>query len=141
MLSEKDKVKYREILGSLNQYLLKRFNYIKPPARFGLSEKYMDVKRVKVDLYLRFFDVKPLREKPTIVIARIGFREQRNGHGRAFLQFISEIAVKYQYEFIELESCNSNSRAFAKKFGFTFLDAKETDCRIEAEKLRTYFYQ
>jgi len=141
MLTEKDKVKYCEILGFLNQYLLKRFDYIKPPATFGISENLMDAKRVKMDLYLRFFDLKELRERPTIVIARIGFREKRSGHGRAFLQFISEIAVKYQYEFIELESCNSNSRAFAKKFGFTFLDANETDCRIESEKLRSYFYK
>ncbi|HDX8903690.1 TPA: hypothetical protein RQN97_001659 [Klebsiella michiganensis] len=52
------------------------------------------------------------------MIARIGFENQRNGHGTSLLKVLTKVAKKYGYNYIAIESVNSNSKAFALNFGF-----------------------
>jgi hypothetical protein len=128
-------MKYQIILNSLNDYLTHTFDYQRSFAHFGLSNNVISAKRKKVDLHLRFFDDPKIREKPTIVIARIGFHKERVGYGKHFMRFISEIAREHKYEFIEFESYNYKSAQFAKSLGFTFLGEDE---KIAVLKLRNW---
>lgn len=127
-------------MHTINAYLQETFQYKKPMAHFGLTEDTIRADRVKFDIYLRLYDVPERRPLPTMVIARIGFREKRKGNGTAFLRFITGIAVKYGYKVIEFECCNDNCKAFAGNFGFKFdIPDRPMDCRQEVDKLATYF--
>jgi GNAT superfamily N-acetyltransferase len=53
----------------------------------------------------------------TLVIARIGFKAHRRGHGRKFINFLVECASILGYRKIGLECTNERSNAFGKKFG------------------------
>lgn len=72
----------------------------------------------KNEFYLRF---KPQTGWPenSIVIARIGFSEQRVGHGTNFLRFLVEHSQKYGIDNIFIEYANENCGKFAQKYGFT----------------------
>src|SRR5262245_14668048 len=100
--------KYEPIVERLNTYLISKFSYRRPPADFhSVKKNVIEVRRKKVDLYIRLFDDRSDRRTPTIVIARIGFDKSRKGYGTDLLRFITQIAFVYHYSKIELESCMS----------------------------------
>ena len=54
----------------------------------------------------------------------MGFKKTRKGNGTHFLSFLKDIAMKYDYDYIGLESTNDNSSAFAEHFNFKDLGDK-----------------
>lgn len=94
-------------------------------------------KNKRVDLYLRIRKVKSLFPPDCLIIARIGFRKERVGHGTHFVQFLTEIAVKYGFKHIGLESTNEKSSSFAEKLGFQSID--DSDYVASVEDLVSYF--
>lgn len=109
-----------EFCLELNSYLQHNFSLKRPPAynNFNIT---INAKRSKFDLYFRY---KPGNEK-ILVIARIGFKEQRKGNGTRLLKFISEIADKHGIETVSLECVNENSYNFGIKLGFSDVGNKE----------------
>ena len=80
----------------------------------------------KYDLYFRLFphpDAGWPRE--TLVIARIGFKNERKGHGRSLLTFVTDLAPEIGYKHIAIECANENSSAFGKRFGLQPMDERE----------------
>ncbi|OYU09129.1 MAG: hypothetical protein CFE47_01910 [Pseudomonas sp. PGPPP1] len=70
------------------------------------------------ELYLRVTPPKGgIWDSDTLVIARIGFKEHRRGHGRNFMAFLVESAGSIGYSKIGLECTNDKSDAFGKRFG------------------------
>lgn len=114
-----------EILDTINHWLHEQiFPYKRPSAQ--LCEQVITpvnafriiTNKKKFDLYFRFGQTWVKSEEKTIVIARIGFENQRNGYGTSLLKLLTKIARKYGYNYIAIESVNSDSRAFALNFGF-----------------------
>ncbi|EJL74413.1 hypothetical protein [Chryseobacterium populi] len=130
--------KYDTILEILHDYICNRFGYRRPDIDFGLNRNIIWMDRKKVDFYLRFFEGLPHRKIPTIVIARLFFHDTRAGHGSDFLMLITRIAVQFGYEFIELECCNENAKAFGEKLGFDF-DSTGQNCCISVSALAQNF--
>jgi GNAT superfamily N-acetyltransferase len=79
----------------------------------------VDINRVAVRLYLRFTASK-IGPGNTVVIAVIGFRDQRRGHGTRLLAKLVEIANRYDITSIGVEQTSSKPgiQNFLKKFGF-----------------------
>lgn len=95
--------------------------------RYGLKRQCVDARhptvgvlRAAVDLYLRFH-VGESWPVGSVVIARIGFRATRRGHGTALLQKLVEMAPTYGYQTIEIEQTGPDAsiQNFVRKFGFT----------------------
>ncbi|ENU93977.1 hypothetical protein F971_00415 [Acinetobacter vivianii] len=72
------------------------------------------------DLYLRFgkYAYAVHKDKKYIVVARIGFRKQKNGYGTTLLKELCIFGEKFGYEYLEIERPNSDCQAFMKKLGF-----------------------
>jgi hypothetical protein len=102
-----------DFCNELNRYLQDNYSLKRPPAHCNI--KTVDARRSKFDLYFRY---KPLDENQ-LVIARIGFKEQKKGHGTKLLKFLSEIIQSHGIESIILECVNENSYNFGIKMGFT----------------------
>jgi hypothetical protein len=97
---------------------------------FGYSERwvkrYLNVGRgptlnaytLKYDLYFRLFP-KPETGWPreTLVLARIGFKDERKGHGRRLLTLVTGLSSEIGYQHIGIECANENSKAFGRRFG------------------------
>lgn len=79
----------------------------------------VDINRVAVRLYLRFTASK-IAPGNTVVIAVIGFRDQRRGHGTRLLAKLVEIANRYDITSIGVEQTSSKPgiQNFLRKFGF-----------------------
>ncbi|KJH55240.1 GNAT family N-acetyltransferase [Acinetobacter calcoaceticus] len=73
-----------------------------------------------IDLYLRFgtYSRNNHNDKKYIVVARIGFKKQKNGYGTALLKELCNFGEKFGYEYLEVECPNPNCQAFMKKLGF-----------------------
>ncbi|UUD64504.1 GNAT family N-acetyltransferase [Pseudomonas seleniipraecipitans] len=104
----------------LKEHLKKRFDYKRLRVSQSLSRTVF-AKTAKYELYFR---VTPLAsnhgwDNHTLVIARICFRDQRQGHGTALLQFLVDIAGKLPYTHIGIEQANPDATAFGTRFGFT----------------------
>jgi hypothetical protein len=54
-----------------------------------------------------------------LTLARIGFSEQRSGHGKALLERLVTLAPIFGYQYIAIERANMNSAAFSKRMGLT----------------------
>ncbi|KAA6332771.1 hypothetical protein EZS27_018750 [termite gut metagenome] len=106
------------ILDSVNKYLKETFRFKRNVATFGLDNRTIIVRIKPINLYLRLMDEDGFWFASTIVIARLGFQQERIGHGADFLRFISKIAVEHRYRYIGLESTNAKSTAFGLKYGF-----------------------
>lgn len=109
-----------ELCKLVNHYLMEKFPYRKEPASLGISRNTIYVYRASIELYLRF---KPRYLKPidpnALVIARMGFRRQREGYGTDLLRFLVRHAVDFGIDTIVIESPHSESiQAFGKKFEF-----------------------
>jgi len=103
----------------LEDYLKQRFGYKTPAVTFGLPRYLVSARRKKYDLYLRVTppncDFWP---SDTLVIARIGFHQQRKGHGTHLMSFFVSNADRFGFTHIGIESMNPNSSAFAAALGF-----------------------
>jgi hypothetical protein len=106
------------LLESLNQYLKEQFGFSSDEATFGVGKQTIDVRTKPISLYMRLMDIEGFWFASTIVIARLGFQEERIGHGTNFLQFISKVAKEYGYKYIGLECTNAKSTAFGLRYGF-----------------------
>jgi len=91
----------------------------------------------RVELYLRVQRVGYIFPPDCLIIARISFRKERAGNGTHLARFLSEIAVKYGFRYIGIESVNEKSKAFAEKSGFYSIDG--SNYAVSVEDLTTYF--
>ncbi|CAH0647340.1 MULTISPECIES: GNAT family N-acetyltransferase [Pseudomonas] len=77
------------------------------------------------DLYFRLFpSLRVGWPRETLVIARLYFVEQRQGHGRSLLNWLVKLAPEIGYKYIAIEAANENSSAFGKRFGFELKNGK-----------------
>lgn len=113
------------LIPHLREFLLKRFTY-KPryiQQRVTNSFGTISARTKQFDLYFRLFsqpdDICP---RDCLVIARIGFKQQRAGHGRALIELLVELAPQFGYRFLAVECANANSSAFAERLGFSPYD-------------------
>lgn len=112
-------------LNNINEFLVPILKCKTQPAKFcdrleAREANYrIQVVRADVDLYLRFGKTwASTNKEKSIVLARIGFRQNRKGIGAKFLLLINRLAQQYNYQYIAIECTNENSRAFAERFGF-----------------------
>jgi hypothetical protein len=93
----------------------------------------IDINRVAVRLYLRFTALK-IGPGNTVVIAVIGFRGERRGHGTRLLAKLVEIANRYDITSVGIEQTSSEPgiQNFVRKFDFTnYIDARNWIVSIE----------
>ncbi|AQR69561.1 hypothetical protein BZG29_15385 [Janthinobacterium sp. LM6] len=109
---------FTQFSDEIDTYFRKRFHY-KSRCAYA-RHPTVDIRRAAVKLYLRFRvgDSWPVG---SIVIAVIGFRNQRRGQGRALLNKLVEMSSTYGYQNIEIEQTGTDVsiQAFVRKFGFT----------------------
>jgi len=113
---------YEEIRKEIDIYLMKRFKY-HVSLVYLTPDNVINIRRnSRIDLYLRIRKVESLFPSDCLIIARISFRKERVGHGTHFVRFLLEIAIKYEFHHIGIESVNEKSRTFAEKLGFYPID-------------------
>ncbi|HCA5038192.1 TPA: GNAT family N-acetyltransferase [Acinetobacter baumannii] len=73
-----------------------------------------------IDLYLRFgeYAFAEHKDKKYIVVARIGFKKQKNGYGTALIKELCNFGEKFGYEYLQIECPNQDCQASMKKLGF-----------------------
>ncbi|WP_436914097.1 GNAT family N-acetyltransferase [Acinetobacter schindleri] len=113
------------ILKSMEQYISSTLGYTLEKLRFPIDFGFTDPEGTARctlffcqdldDIYLRF---RCYEGEKFIEIAKVGFNKVKNGNGTALLLTLLNIAEKYEYERIFIESPNENSTAFAEKLGF-----------------------
>lgn len=128
---------YEAICQEIDNYLMERFKY-------RLSLLYLTPDNIivcrqnsRVGLYLRIRKVKSLFPPDCLIIARISFSKERAGHGKHFLRFLTEIAIKYGFKYIGIESVNEKSSSLAEKLGFQPIDG--SNYVISIENIISYF--
>jgi len=122
---------YEEIRNEIDNYLMKRFKY-RVPLLYLTPDNIIVARRNKrVDLYLRIRRVESIFPPDCLIIARICFRKERIGNGAHFIRFLSQIALKYRFKYIGIESVNDKSRSFAEKLGFYSIDGFNYAVSIE----------
>jgi len=122
---------YEEIRKEIDSYLMKRFKYRLSLVYLTPDNIIVTRRNKRVDLYLRIRRVESIFPPDCLIIARIGFRKERIGNGTHFVHFLSEIAVKYGFKYVGIESTNEKSRAFAEKLGFYSIDGFNYAVSIE----------
>lgn len=128
---------YEEIRTEIDNYLMKRFKYRLPLVYLTPDNIIVTRRNKRVDLYLRIRREESLFPPDCLIIARIGFQKERAGHGSHFMRFLSEIALKYGFRHIGIESVNDKSRTFAEKLGFYSIDG--FNYTVSVESLISYF--
>lgn len=113
---------YEEIRKEIDTYLMRRFKYRLSLVYLTPDNIIVTRRNKRVDLYLRIRRVTSIFPPDCLIIARIGFRKERIGNGTHFVHLLSEIALKYGFKYIGIESVNDKSRAFAEKLGFYSID-------------------
>ena len=113
------------ILKSMEQYVSSTLRHNLRKLKFPIDFRFTDPKgtvsctlffcKGRDDIYLRF---RCYKGEKFIEIAKVGFNKVKNGNGTALLLTLLDIAEKYEYERIFIESPNENSTAFAEKLGF-----------------------
>jgi len=129
--------KYEEIRKEIDTYLMERFKYRLSLVYLALDNIVATRRNNRVDLYLRIRRIESLFPPDCLIIARIGFRKERIGHGSHFVRFLAGIALKYDFKHIGIESTNDKSASFAEKLGFHSIDS--FNYTISVEKLICYF--
>lgn len=123
---------YEEIRTAIDKYLILRFKY-RLSLVYLTSDKVVATRRnSRIDLYLRIRRKESLFPPNCLIIARIGFKKERIGHGTHFVYFLSEVATKYGFRYIGIESVNDKSRSFAEKLGFSPIDSTNYVISIES---------
>lgn len=128
---------YEAIRQEIDSYLMKRFKYRLPLLYLTFDNIIATRKNKRVDLYLRIRKVESIFPPDCLIIARIGFRKERIGHGAHFVRSLTEIAMKYGFIHIGLESTNKKSSSFAEKLGFQSIDG--SNYMASVEDLVSYF--
>lgn len=113
---------YEEIRKEIDSYLMRRFKYRLSLVYLTPDNIIVTRRNKRVDLYLRIRRVASIFPPDCLIIARICFRKERIGNGTHFVCFLSQIALKYGFRYIGIESVNDKSRAFAEKLGFYSID-------------------
>lgn len=128
---------YEEIRTEIDEYLMQRFKY-RRSLLYLTPDNIIVCRRVtRINLYLRLRRKKSLFPSNTLIVARLGFRKERIGHGTHFIYFLSKIALKYNFSHIGLESANDKSKTFAEKLGFHSING--INYSISVESLISYF--
>lgn len=128
---------YEEICKAIDIYLMKRFGYRRSLVYLTPDNIVTTRRNSRIDLYLRIRRKESLFPPDCLIIARIGFRKERIGHGTHFVRFLTEIALKYGFKHIGIESTNDKSRVFAEKLGFYPID--RFNYAVSVEILTSYF--
>lgn len=128
---------YEAIRQEIDNYLMERFKYRLSLLYLTLDNIVATLKNKRVDLYLRIRKVESIFPSDCLIIARIGFRKERVGHGTHFVCFLTEIAVKYDFKYIGIESTNEKSSSLAEKLGFQSIDGSNYVASVE--DLISYF--
>lgn len=113
---------YEAIREEIDIYLMKRYKYRQSLVYLTPDNIVSTRRNSRVDLYLRIRKVESLFPPDCLIIARIGFQKERIGHGSHFVRILAEIALKYGFKYIGIESTNEKSNAFAEKLGFHSID-------------------
>ncbi|MDR1202224.1 MAG: GNAT family N-acetyltransferase [Tannerellaceae bacterium] len=122
---------YEEVRTAIDTYLMKRFKYRLSLVYLTPDSIIVCRRASRVELYLRIRRTESLFPCDCLIIARIRFRKERIGHGTHFVRFLSEIALKYGFKHIGIESVNEKSRSFAEKLGFLSIDSSNYVISIE----------
>lgn len=128
---------YEEIREAIDIYLMKRFRSRCSLVYLTPDNIVTTLRNSQIDLYLRMRRIESLFPPDCLIIARISFKKERIGHGSHFVRFLTEIALKYGYRYIGIESTNEKSSSFARKLGFQSIDS--SNYAIPVENLRYYF--
>lgn len=128
---------HEAIRQEIDSYLMKLFKYHLSLVYLTPDNIIITRRNKRIDLYLRIRKVKSLFPPDCLIIARISFRKERVGYGTHFVQFLTEIAVKYGFKHIGLESTNEKSSSFAEKLGFQSIDG--SNYVVSVEDLISYF--
>lgn len=111
-----------ELMPYLAGFILDRFIYKPQYVQRNLWRSFATVSAFtkKYGIYIRMFG-RPdsFWPRECLVLARIGFKQQRAEHGRALVKLLVELAPKLGYRYIAIECANLNSSAFAERLGFT----------------------
>jgi hypothetical protein len=125
------KSEIQQFENALKVYLKENFNYKRLSNGLSFINNNLMFHTKKFDLYMRYKPNYEPWEKDTLVIAKIGFIEQKNGHGTSLIKFLLEKSNKYGFKFLAIESANKNSSAFAKKLGFKEIKENQWSASIE----------
>lgn len=128
---------YEEIREEIDIYLMKRFKYRRSLVYLTPDNIVTTRRNSRIDLYLRIRKVESLFPPNCLIIARISFQKERIGHGSHFVRLLAEIALKYSFKHIGIESTNEKSASFARKLGFQSIDG--SNYAVAIEKLISYF--
>ena len=128
---------YEEIRKEIDIYLMKRFKYRLSLVSLTPDNIVTTRRNSLIDLYLRIRKVESLFPPDCLIVARICFQKERIGHGSHFVRFLAEIALKYGFKHIGIESTNEKSSSFAKKLGFYSIDG--FNYAISVKNLLSYF--
>jgi len=115
----------REIVcRHLNRFLMRRFGLRTEPVWGTPFTDTLTCMRAAVDLYLRVIITGEHRwPDRTIVLARIGFRRQRVGHGTATVKVLRDVGRRLGFNYLGIECPNTASTAFGLKLGFRPYDS------------------
>ena len=130
-------IEYEELKNDIDRYLMERFKYRRSLVYLTVDNVITTRRNSRIDLYLRIRKVESLFPPDCLIIARLGFSKERIGHGTHFLQFLTEVARKYNYKYIGFECANAKSSAFAKKLVFYAIDGE--NYVVIVDNLISYF--
>lgn len=116
-----------EISGLVRKFAIGKFGYKRVyvsstvlNSRMSQASVTITLRQSLVDLYLRFgkYAFADQKDNKYIVVARIGFKKQKNGYGTALLKELCFFGNKFGYEYLQIECPNKECQAFMKKLGF-----------------------
>ncbi|MCO8310905.1 hypothetical protein [Pseudomonas mandelii] len=109
----------------VKSFYCQRFQDAAQDLKIRQNNVTVRVKSEWKDLYIR---IQPMRDgRVKLIIARISFSERRAGHGTALVAHLAQSAPNLGHEYIEIESVNDESKAFAIRLG---MHESEPDCYI-----------
>jgi len=121
--------------NNLKNYLIKRYHI----DRFIDDTHTLLVSSNMFNLYIRHSlpqDRKhSLWDDQTLIIANIGFTDQRVGNGTSLLHFLVTQSKVLNFKKIGIEMTNDAAESFAKKHGFSQINEKNWVISIEDLKV------
>lgn len=109
-----------ELKPHMAEFILERFTYNPRYVQQRVWRTFGTVSALSTqfDIYIRMF-VQPKSDWPRecLVLARIGFKKERAGHGRALVKRLIEPAPRFGYRYLAIESANPSASAFAERPG------------------------
>lgn len=88
-----------EIRKKIDNYLMNRFEYCVPLVCLTSDNIVATRRNSRVSLYLRIRKKESLFPPDCFIMAQISFRKERVGNGVHFVHFLSEIALKYRFNY------------------------------------------